>query len=291
MKDVVHVALAQLDVAPLDPATNLARVVDACNQAAAQDAELVLFPELVNVGQVPSFDEDFALRYVAAAESAQGDFLRSIGEVAAELGIYIAIGFAEADPVVPQTIYNAAALVDEAGSVVGMQRKLHLPGEERHYFARGDEVEVFSTDLGRLGIQICYDLYFPEVARLAALRGAEVLCGLANIPLRLDWPDRLRQLACVRAYENMQHVVLVNRVGSQHGYVYGGESVAASPPGRVLAEAPQAEPALVTATLSSERLVAERVRRPVFADRRQDVYGSLRPDSMTTPGADARSCL
>ncbi len=273
MKDEVLVALAQIPVDSLDWDRNLTRVLQTMRAAGEQGADLVVFPELVNLGQVPEPSGDFPARYVAAAEPIPGRFTREIGAVAAASSLHVAFGMAERHPDVPYTVFDSAVLVEPSGAVVGVQRKLHLAGAERHYFGRGDRVETFQTDLGVLSLQICYDVYFPEVCRAAALNGAEILLGLFNVTDREDWPDRLASLASVRAYENMQHVVLVNRVGEHGGRVFGGESVVASPPGRVVLRGPRLEEALLLIRLDSETLARERARRPVFADRRPEVYG------------------
>lgn len=277
MSGSLRVALAQIDIASLDPVSNLTSIVDMCAAAAEASADLVVFPELVNLGQVPGFDGAFAVRYAELAQPLDGPFISTVRDVARDRGQHIALGVALRDDRVPGLLRNSAVLIAGDGEVVGVQHKLHLPGEERHYFRRGDRVKVMTCDLGTLSLQICYDLYFPEVARVAALEGSALLVGLANIPHRSDWPDRLAHLATVRAYENMQHVALVNRIGHQHGYDYGGEGVVAAPPGRLLAQGPLGEEALILADLDRSLVLAERMRRPVFADRRADVYGTPGP--------------
>jgi predicted amidohydrolase len=266
------VALAQIPIEALDPDANLELVLRSCARAAEQGAQLLLFPELADLGQVPSFDERFVVRYLEAAQPLSGPFVKSIGQAAHRYALHIVIGVAERHPTVGATVYNSAVVLGPSGEVLGVQRKLHPAGEERHVFARGPSIEVVQTDLGILTAQICYDIYFPEVARTAALRGAEILCGVANITLRQEWPDRLQQLAAVRAYENMQHVAVVNRVGQNHGREFGGGSVVAEPPGHILAVAAEGEEALLVTTLRGSTLTEERAKRPVFSDRRPDVY-------------------
>lgn len=277
MKDLVRLALAQIPIDSLDPAANLARIVSVCSALAAQPArpDLVLFPELANLGQVPGHDPGFAARYLALAEDAGGPFVQAMAEAAREGGFYIAAGFAERHPVISHTAFNSAVLITPDGRVAGVQRKLHPAGEERHYFAAGDEIAVFRTDLGTLALQICYDLYFPEVPRCAALQGSEILCGLVNITDRPEWPDRLAHIAAVRAYENMQPVALVNRVGENHGRRFGGESAVAEPPGLITARAPRGAETVLQATVRASVLAAERARRTIFADRRPALYGAV----------------
>ena len=270
MKDV-RVALAQMAVEPLEPKKNIDRMLRACDEVAG-GADLLVFPELADVGYVRERDRSFGAQYLSAAEPVPGPMTEALGEAARRYGVHIVAGVAERHPSISATAFNSAVLIGPSGRVVGVQRKLHLAGEERHYFVAGREINVFDTELGRLAMSICYDNYFPEVARAAALRGAEILCGVFNIPDRADWRDRLAALASVRAYENMNHVVFVNRVGTDAGVPYGGESAIASPPGRVVARGPCLEEAIVTATLRAGAIAEERAWRPVFADRRPEVY-------------------
>jgi predicted amidohydrolase len=275
MQTEVRVALGQLKIEVLCPEQNLVRIEAACRTAGEQGADLIVLPELANLGQVPSFDRHFAERYIEAADGLNDSFVNTIRDFAREISLHVVIGIAERHETVSHTIFNTAVVIDGTGNLVGVQRKLHLPGEERHYFGVGDRVEVINTDLGVLAAQICYDLYFPEVARAAALSGSEILIGIANIPHRDGWPDRIAHLAAVRAYENMQHVVLVNRIGSDHGTEYGGESVAVIPPGVIVARLAARTEVTETVVLRAEVLLAERARRPVFADRRPELYGAI----------------
>ena len=270
MKDV-RVALAQIAVEPLDSKKNIDRMLRICDEVGS-GADLLVFPELADLGYVRERDRAFGAQYLSAAEPVPGPVTDALGEAARRYGVHIVAGVAERHPSIAATAFNSAVLIDASGRVAGVQRKLHLAGEERHYFVTGRAINVFDTDLGRLTISICYDNYFPEVARAAALRGAEIVCGVFSIPDRADWRERLAALASVRAYENMNHVVFVNRVGTDAGVPYGGESAIASPPGRVIARGPCLEEAIVTATLRSQAIAEERAWRPIFADRRPEVY-------------------
>lgn len=272
MQAEIRAALGQIEVSTLAPQRNLERVETACRAAHASNADLIVFPELADLGQVRGFDREFAGRYIAAAQPVGGCFVSAVRELARTLSLHVIVGVAESHPAVAHTIFNSAVVIDGNGRVLGVQRKLHLPGEERHYFGVGDRIEVIATDLGRISAQICYDLYFPEVPRVAALRGAEILAGVANIPFRPEWPDRLVHLAALRSYENMNYVAVVNRTGTDHGVEYGGGSVTAAPPGMVITRVPEGRATTTIAVLQAAILLAERARRPVFADRRPDLY-------------------
>lgn len=275
MQSDVCVALAQIPSVSLAPETNLEVVLEAIRSAASQGASLVVLPELCNVGQVPQYDAAFATQYFGCAEPLEGDFVVQVCEAAATHGVITILGIAERHPTIDQVLFNSGVVISAMGRVIGVQRKLHLPGEERHYFARGTTVAVLDTEVGRLSVAICYDLYIPEVPRVAALRGSEMLIGIANLPYRQAWPQRLTHISSVRAYENMQHVVVVNRVGVNHGVQYGGGSVAAAPPGVIVARSPECQAEVSVVTLSADALVAERCRRPVFGDRRPELYGEI----------------
>lgn len=267
--------LAQIDIVSLDPAANLERVKEAIQSPGLAGVDLVIFPELVNTGQVPAWDERFARKFFSIVEPLDGAFLDGVADLARQVEVHVVIGVAEQHPSVPHTVANSVVVLDPSGAILGVQRKLHLPGEERHWFGAGDSVDVISTELGTLAVHICYDLYFPEVARVSALAGAEILIGVANIPYRESWAERLTYLASVRSYENMQPVVIVNRVGVDHDLRYAGGSVVARPPGIIEYESPFFEPDTGRVVLDGSALQEQRARRPIFADRRPELYGPV----------------
>ena len=168
-------------------------------------------------------------------------------------------------------IYNTNFVVDADGTVVGAYRKTHLftlHGED-HHFAPGDRSLVCDTKAGRLGIITCYDLRFPELPRLLALRGAEILCVSAHWPLpRIEhWSLLLR----CRAIENQMFVVGCNGCGSEGDLRYGGASAIISPLGALLAQGNGHE-SQVLAQLDFNEMEAFRKHIPCFQDRRPDVY-------------------
>lgn len=269
---VVRVGLAQIDIRSLDAPTNLARIEEVLDALRQDRPDLVVFPELSNIGQVGGRDAQFGAEYAGLAETLDGPFVRRIGELARAHACHVCVGLAEADERISGLLYNTAIVVDAEGRLVLRQRKLHPAGEERHYFGPGSGVAVATTELGVLSVAICYDLYFPEVARASALAGSELMIGIFNVTYRAEWPDRLAQLAAVRSYENMQHVVALNRVGSQADRRFGGESAVAAPPGVVIHRAPALEEHICCVELDQAAVRRERAYRAVFADRRTDLY-------------------
>jgi predicted amidohydrolase len=251
---------------------NLERIGNAVATAAQHGAALVVFPELANIGQVSGRDREFGARYAMAADTVPGSFTSRLGEMAEAHGCLLVVGMAERHRRISGTLFNSAVVVGADGEVLAVQRKLHPSGEERFFFAPGDEIITVDTDLGRMGVGICYDVFFPEVPRAMALQGAELLCGVFNLTARHDIAERLTHFAAVRAYENMVNVVFVNRVGENHGRRFGGGSVAAAPPGRLLIVGPRDEEVVLDAALDRADVLRERAFRPVFADRRPHVY-------------------
>src|SRR5262249_47728228 len=126
-------------------------------------------------------------------------------------------------------MYNAVALIQD-GAILGVYRKMHLPVEENHYFVPGDATTVVACRAGRVGLTICYDIVFPESARLAALQGAELLCVPSNWLAIQDLQRLGEVLPVARALEQQMHVVFVNGVGElevrgRRWNLYGGSMI------------------------------------------------------------------
>lgn len=170
-------------------------------------------------------------------------------------------------------VFNTSFVFDADGSIVGKYRKIHLfsLNKEDEHFGRGDIAAVCETRVGKLGIQVCYDLRFPETSRKLALDGAEIICFSAQWPtVRIDhWRTLLR----ARAIENQLFVLGCNGCGTEGKLIYGGNSAVVSPLGRVLAEA-DGEEAVIAGELSSEELLEFRRLIPCFEDRSPAAYGA-----------------
>ncbi|MGV8075099.1 MAG: carbon-nitrogen family hydrolase [Syntrophobacteraceae bacterium] len=168
-------------------------------------------------------------------------------------------------------VYNTSVVIDTTGDIAGRYRKIHLftLHEEHRHFSRGSAPVICSTSLGLLGIMICYDLRFPELARRLALDGAEILCVSALWPRsRVEhWSLLLRS----RAIENQLFVIGCNGCGNDDNFQYGGASVIVSPTGNVLAEAGN-EQEFITAKLLPDEMKTFRQYIPCFSDRLPGLY-------------------
>ena len=253
----ITVACANFEAVAYDKAETLAKMVGVIESAAAAGADLVVFPELaLNTWGTCADCADAGSPcawHLAEAEPADGPAQQAIEAVAARNSMHVIYGFEEADPTEPAVIYNSANLVAPDG-LVGTYRKLHLGIPlETDRFTPGNELPVFQTALGPIGISICYDFYNnPELSRVLALKGARLL---VNPTGRSDLPharENLLHATLVRAQENLVYAASANRIGSSHGEpTWAGGSVIGGP------EFPGFGVALAQAETAEELIVAE----------------------------------
>lgn len=265
-----------MDVRWLDVEANRAHMVAAAEEAAAAGNHLVLFPELANTGYFRFGDLDFISRYVQLAEPIPGPTTEVLGSVARRLGIFVIVGLLEAHPRIPGVVYNSAALVAPSGRVLGTHRKVHLGIDEKKVFVAGDRADVYRTDLGNLAVMVCYDGVMPELSRVMALKGAEIICGVYAAPGWLPGGNRrLEHIAGMRARENGVYYVLCNRVGRQDHWQFIGGTTIAAPNGEILAQDMTTNEVIVQASLDGAVLIRTRVEQTIFRDRRPELYSLL----------------
>jgi predicted amidohydrolase len=262
-----RVALAQIDCVLGDVEENARRAREQIALARAQDCDLVVFPELSLTGYaLGAVTDDVALE-------PDDETLAALADDAEDLGVVV--GCVEQGRV--QT-YNSALFL-ERGSVVHVQRKTYLPTygrfEEHKHFTPGHALRAFDSRLGRLAILICNDAWQAPLAFLAVHDGARVLlvpacsslqAGAGTDPAEIerDWQDLLRFHArFLQAY-----VVFVNRVGEEAGLRFWGGSQVVDPWGRVIAQAPHGEPALLTAELDLGAVRRRRRELPLLKEAR-----------------------
>lgn len=274
MKDTVAVAAVQLVPRPLDRAANadaMARHV--AHEVGALGADLVVFPELATTGYVPpACDDGFREGLWRESDEIPGATTEALGTAARASGTHVIVGLSERRG---DRLRNSAVLIDPNGSVIGIQPKVHLWGQERHYFAAGDRFEVFTTRLGVIGMSVCYDSRFPESSRVQALRGAEILVCVFALAEEPGLPaGTLRQRSAVRAMENNAYYIACNRRGTEAVGEFFGSSTIAAPSGEVLT-GEDALASVVRARLGGAELAAARRYTDLTADRRPDTYGDL----------------
>jgi 5-aminopentanamidase len=267
----LRVACQQIVPAVGDLEGNRRLTREAVREAVAADARLVVLPELCTSGYVFESSEEAR----ACAEPAEGPSLAAWSEEAARGDAVVAGGFCELGE--DGLLYNSAAVVDGAGAVA-VYRKIHLWDREQLFFEPGREcAPVLETRVGRIGVGVCYDLNFPEVARGLALAGADIVVIPANFP-GSPRPEGERPievtLAMATAHLNHVFVAVCDRWGAERGVEWVGGSVICDEWGWILAGPPEGEPGLVLAEcdLARAREKAWNERNDVFGDRRTDLY-------------------
>ncbi len=261
-------------------ADDVARVVTLVEEAAAQGAQVVLPPELFQ-GHYFCRTEDES-HFERAFPTAEHPAVQAMQEVAERLGVVVPTSYFERDG---QHFYNSLAMVDADGSVLGTYRKSHIPDgpgyEEKFYFRPGNTgFRVWDTSLGRLGVGICWDQWFPEAARAMVLMGAEVLFYPTAIGSEPEDPGldtrRLWQRAMLgHAISNLVPIVAANRVGTEGGQTFYGHSFVCDHFGDIRAELPATEEGVAAYQLDLAEAGKRRAAFGFFRDRRPDLYGRL----------------
>lgn len=285
VKEEVRVAIGQIKVKMLDTEANLERMAKALEEVASRGgADLVVFPELASQGYVvhgagPRGDpkqKAFIVDYRREASPVPGRFSDGLGEIARKHNCYIISGLAEAHPTISANLYNSAVLVGPDGKVLGVHRKVHVPGAEKSYFHGGNTLEVYDTDLGKLSMMVCADFCAPEAARTLTMKGAEIICVPYAYAAGMYRDDEMFNRAqSTRAWENSNFMVNANQVGSNGEWEFWGRSCVADPFGSYIAMGEPFTEEVLMATLRRDDLLSARASYNRFRDRRPDMYGPL----------------
>jgi 5-aminopentanamidase len=268
----MRVAVAQTEPRLGESERNLTACVARMEEAAAAGAELLVLPECAIPGYMFDSPEE-AQRF---AEEIPGPSTEALEGECRRLGLHVVCGLLERDG---DVLRNAAVLVGPDG-LIGSYRKTHLPflGVDR-FVVPGDELCVYDTPLGRIGLEICYDLRFPEVTRTLALRGADIVAHPTNFPMAAKTQTEL--ITRARAVENRVYVLTANRVGKERWGEFCGWSQIVDPYGTRLAEAGEAEEALLVGDVELEKardkdyVIPGEYELYLFGHRRPELYGAL----------------
>jgi N-carbamoylputrescine amidase len=283
-----RIGLVQMSCS-LDPDANLAKAVAKVAEAGRAGAEVVCLPELFR-SQYFCQKEDVAT--FDLAETIPGPSTDALGGAAAAAGVAVIAPVFERRA--PGLYHNSAAVIDADGSIVGLYRKMHIPDDpayyEKFYFTPGDTgFAAFDTRAGRIATMICWDQWYPEGARLAALQGAAVLF----YPTAIGWHphekaehgatqrDAWMTVQRGHAIANGLYVAAVNRVGHEHpagggpGLEFWGSSFVADPQGVLVAVGSTDKEQILVAEIDAARIEDVRRNWPFLRDRRIDAYGGL----------------
>jgi N-carbamoylputrescine amidase len=280
------IGLIQMSCGP-DPAENLEKAVWRTHEAAGKGAQIVCLQELFR-SQYFCQEENAAL--FAHAETIPGPSTERLAPIAREHGIAIVAPVFEKRAV--GLYHNTAVVIGADGNIQGLYRKMHIPDDplyyEKFYFTPGDlGFLTFDTRFARIGVLVCWDQWFPEAARLTALRGANVLF----YPTAIGWHpsekeqygaaqlDAWRTIQRSHAIANGLYVAAVNRVGHEGrpeaGIEFWGSSFVADPSGQIVAEASNTTEEILIAECDTHRMDEVRRNWPFLRDRRIDAYDSI----------------
>ena len=264
---MARIAIVQDDCILGETGRNIEKAAGFIMRAAEQSAGLVLFPEMYLTGYALGENTH------KLAETVPGPAIDELAQMAKTHQICICMGFPELDPAT-RKIFNSLVCLSARGEILTVYRKIHLYNDEKDYFSAGDEIKVVQTPLGRTGFIICYDLEFPELARMIALQDAHLLLiATANMH---PWCHQQEIYLKARAMENQIYLALANRIGQEKDLIFCGSSAVVDPLGRTLAGAGTQNPALLIADIVPDRVGRTRSSNVNYLrDRRPEIYRPL----------------
>jgi N-carbamoylputrescine amidase len=283
---VVRLGLLQ-NACSADPAANLKKTLAAANRAARQGAQIICTQELFR-SQYFCQSEDHA--YFALAEPIPGPSTRAFQKLARDRKVVVIASLFEKRAA--GLYHNTAVVIDADGSLLGRYRKMHIPDDplyyEKFYFTPGDlGFRSWSTRYGKIGVQVCWDQWYPEGARLTAMQGAQILF----YPTAIGWHPAEKAEHGARqhsAWETIQrshaiangcYVAVPNRVGHEklcgEGIEFWGQSFVAGTAGEILAKATSDQEELLIVPVDLAAVDVTRTHWPFLRDRRIDAYGDL----------------
>ena len=281
--DQVRVALVQMSCVE-NPQENLAKAQERIREAAAGGANIVCLQELFTTLYFCQTEEYEPFGY---AEPIPGPSTAALQELAAELGVVIVASLFEIRA--RGVHHNTAAVIDADGSYLGKYRKMHIPDDpgfyEKFYFIPGDlGYKIFKTRFGNVGVLICWDQWYPEAARLTALRGADIIfyptaIGWATSEtsqeVRASQQQAWKTVQLGHAVANGVYVAAANRAGTEGELEFWGNSFVSDPFGQVVAETAHSNEEILYADCDFSKIGFYRSHWPFMRDRRIDSYGDI----------------
>ena len=270
-----------------DKAANVAKAKALARAAAKRGANVVLLHELF---ETPYFCQDQSAEHFALSQPFEGNkLIAEMAALAKELGVVMPVSFFEK---AANAHYNSLAMIDADGAVLGRYRKSHIPDgpgyQEKFYFNPGDSgFKVWRTRFGNFGAAICWDQWFPEAARIMALKGADALFYPTTIGSEpppappVESRDHWRRTMQGHAAANYLPLVASNRIGAEKDMNFYGASFIAGPTGEIVAELSREE-GFITAAFDFAAIEKARASWGLFRDRRPDLYRAI----LTSDGSD-----
>ena len=269
MKSTISLALIQFESILGDPKANRRKAEAMIREDAENGAELICLPEMYTTG----YNLDIiGPQITQLAENIDGPTVTGLQQLAKELKIHIVAPLAlnlEDDP--EARPFNSAVFIGDEGQILGVYSKCHLFETERMYFQPGQELPVYDTKFGKIGIMICFDAGFPEVARILQMKGAElIVCPSAwRIQDMGVWHLNMPQ----RAQENSCYLAAINRYGKEGSLYMGGYSIVCGPEGNIIKELTEEKEDILYCIIDGQRLADFRADGgPYLPYRRPELY-------------------
>ncbi len=272
----------------LNPDENVAAAIRGVREAAKKGAQIICLQELFRSVYFCQIEDH---KYFDLAEEIPGPTTQIFQDLAKELGVVIVASLFEKRA--PGLYHNTAAIIDADGSFLGKYRKMHIPDDplfyEKFYFTPGDlGFNAWQTKFGRIGVLVCWDQWYPEAARLTALRGAQILF----YPTAIGWHPTEKEKYGVRqhsSWETVQrghavangcYVAAPNRIGHEapdggEGIEFWGQSFIADPSGQIIKKASIDQEEVIVAEVDLDAVDTQRTHWPFLRDRRIDAYGDI----------------
>jgi len=256
-----------------DKDANLNKALELLDIAVDRGAKIAAFPELFNLHWFPSAKDESNFAF---ADDENGDTINTLKRIAARNKMVIICPvFEKGDN---GDYYNTAFVIDSDGAILGKYRKAHIPmiphWEEKFYFKGGDTgFTVFKTAYCNIGIQICWDNFFPEGTRILALKGAEIIFS----PTAAAYASSVRwaKVISANAIANNVYIFRINRVGKEEHQHFYGKSFCVDPNGEFIAGPAGSRDSVIIADINLDEIKEARKVWPFFKDRRPDTYSSL----------------
>ena len=275
----VTIGLIQMKAGP-SPEANLIKAFSKVREAAKRGAQIISLQELFRTLYFPQTEDP---THLVLSETIPGPTTEELSRLARELSVVIIVPIFERRA--ERICHNTAVTIDADGEIAGIYRKMHIPNDalfyEKFYFTPGDlGFEAHQTKYGKVGVLICWDQWFPEAARLAALSGPQILF----YPTAIGWhskekkEERLRQKTAweiiqrAHAVANGIYVAVANRVGREGELTFWGSSFVAGPFGEMLARAGETQEEILIAKCDFSKIDKVRSEWPFLRDRRIDAY-------------------
>ena len=258
-----------------DKNISVKKAIDFLSMASKNKADIVCFPELFTTNWFPQDREiDNVGKNLALAENVSGTTLELLREQAKNFKMIIIAPFFEKSG---DLYYNSTAVISEKGEILGVYRKIHLPDVEyyyeKSYFSNGENIPVFSTKFGIIGVQMCWDNFYPEVSRVLAVKGAEII--FAPTASAFNTNSKWFLSISANAFVNGVYILRVNKVGRDKALDFYGKSFCVSPDGTILDDFAGLNESIIIYNIETKEVEKARRNWPFINNRFKEAYKDI----------------